>query len=163
MLCIFGFLSDYYKKGIWINKKGSINNSGYLTTGINNEITSIHKLIAETWIQYPIPKYLEVDHINNIKTDNKLNNLQLLTKNENSSKEKQPKSGYTGVSKTKNNKYKAKIEHNNKCIHIGTYNTAKQAHKAYQEQLNIIKVKQQNPKLVQNIIKAYKTKNHKHL
>ena len=46
---------------------------------------SQHRFVFEVF-KGPIPKCLEIDHINNIKTDNRVKNLQLLTPRQNSEK-----------------------------------------------------------------------------
>lgn len=66
--------------------KTEINNSGYVLGRMrrDGEITTrtIHRLVYETFIG-EIPEGLEIDHIDNNKTNNKLSNLRLLTRAEN--------------------------------------------------------------------------------
>ena len=66
--------------------------SGYLNVGLYNKpgvknktYFRAHRLIYETFYG-PIPKGMEVDHRNNNKKDNRLENLQLLTSKENTLK-----------------------------------------------------------------------------
>ena len=71
-----------------------------------------------------------VDHIDNNKLNNNLNNLQLLTNRENSTKDSFNKCGYLGVSKS-NKKFKASIRINGVAIYLGSFDTAKLAHEKY--------------------------------
>ena len=64
------------------------NNSGYLYFNIYNKKLKKTKSYAQHRFVYEvfketIPSYLEVDHINNLKTDNRIKNLQLLTHKQN--------------------------------------------------------------------------------
>ena len=64
------------------------NNSGYLFFGIYNKKLKKPKSYAQHRFVYEvfkgkIPPNLEIDHINNIKTDNRIKNLQLLTHKQN--------------------------------------------------------------------------------
>jgi phosphotransferase system IIB component len=75
----------------------------------------------------------DIDHINLIKTDNRLINLRLATKQENSAntnKRKKNKTGFKGISKH-GNKWQARICINGERIYIGLYSTPKEAHDAY--------------------------------
>lgn len=59
----------------------------------------VHVLIAEAFFDHkPNNKFYVVDHINNIKNDNTLSNLQIISQRENASKDRKNKtSKYIGV------------------------------------------------------------------
>jgi hypothetical protein len=76
----------------------------------------------------------ECDHINRIKLDNRRSNLRVCSRQENQRNlpNKYNKHGFPGVVYRKqNNKYISKIRVDNKRIHLGTFNTAKEAHDAF--------------------------------
>ena len=67
----------------------SKNGNGYLKFNLSDKkklektyTYSNHRFVYEVF-RGPIPSCLEVDHINNVKTDNRIKNLQLLTKKQN--------------------------------------------------------------------------------
>ena len=71
----------------------SKNNCGYLYFNIYNKKLKKSKPHAQHRFVYEvfketIPSYLEIDHINNLKTDNRIKNLQLLTHKQNIGKSK---------------------------------------------------------------------------
>jgi len=65
------------------------NGKGYMGTELYKEGTGtrlyVHRLVVEAFIGI-IPKDMEVDHKNNIRNDNRLENLQILTPSENNMK-----------------------------------------------------------------------------
>ena len=63
-------------------------NSGYLHVRLSKEnkvkILRIHQIVAVVFLNHIINGHvLVVDHINNIKTDNRLENIQVITSKEN--------------------------------------------------------------------------------
>lgn len=76
---------------------------------------------------------LAVDHINEIKTDNRLVNLQAISIYENNLKSKRHNktSKYPGVSKYINGKWKAQISIKGKKISLGYFTNEEDAHAAY--------------------------------
>ena len=121
--------------------KGRPDGKGYLNVILYKDKKSknfrIHKLVAFNFLQSETCN-LVVDHINNIKIDNRLINLQLITNRLNISKDVKNKSSkYTGVSyDKKNKKWRASITINKKQINLGRYNTQELARDKYINALN---------------------------
>lgn len=103
---------------------------------------NIHKLVAITFLGHKPCGYKEVvDHINNDKSNNSSDNLQLISVRENTSKDRFcGASEYVGVSWNKTlNKWRSKIWLNGKYKHLGYFNDEYDAHLAYQRELSKIK------------------------
>ena len=120
----------------------SINKQGYLRVTLSNKgvvkTVNIHKILAVAFLNHKSSGCkLVVDHINNIKTDNRLENLQVITQRENASKDKKNfSSKYTGVYFFKRDKkWKSQIRVNGKCKHLGIFNDELEAAEAYQKAL----------------------------
>lgn len=99
-----------------------------------------HQLVAIVFLNHkPDGQNLVVDHINNIKTDNRLENLQVITQRYNSSKDSRGTSKYTGVYwQIKAKKWMAYITINGKRIHLGLFTDEEEAGLAYQKALDSI-------------------------
>lgn len=63
--------------------KLNANSYGYLMVGIDGVLKLVHRIVAEAFIPNPEIK-TEVDHINTIRTDNRVENLRWTTPKENS-------------------------------------------------------------------------------
>jgi len=78
--------------------KFGMGTNGYFMVGLSKNNTTryfmIHKLVFENFTGKVSNRKIVIDHINNIKTDNCLENLQLITNRENSYKDKKSKSGH---------------------------------------------------------------------
>ena len=61
---------------------GSKNNRDYLQVKINGKLYLVHRLVAEAFIG-PIPEGYEVDHINRCRSDNRVDNLRIVTRSKN--------------------------------------------------------------------------------
>lgn len=100
--------------------------------------SSIHLLVWDHFGDKARNDYkLQVDHIDENKKNNCINNLQLLTNRQNTGKGKQKYRIYnlpTGVYYRKNiNKFRSMIQINGKSIHLGYFNSIDQASNAYKE------------------------------
>jgi hypothetical protein len=127
--------------------KQKLNRDGYYRTCLckNNikETKTIHLLMAYSFFNYKSRYGYAIDHIDNNKENNNINNLQILTTRENVTKgylNKKTSSKFTGVTYMKNqNQYQSYIIINNKKKHLGTFDTELEASKAYINKLNEIK------------------------
>lgn len=83
-----------------------------------------HKLVAMVFLGH-VPNGLNivVDHINNIKNDNRVENLQLITQRENVSKNTKGTSKYTGVHwDKKSKKWVSSIRIKGRLKNLGSFN-----------------------------------------
>lgn len=104
---------------------------------------SVHVLVSIAFLNHKQNGFngLIVDHINNIKTDNKVENLQLITPRENLSKDRVKKYGtLTGAFYDKSRgTWRSDIRINGKLKYLGIFKTELEASKAYQKELKKIK------------------------
>ena len=107
------------------------------------KIFTIHQLVATHFLGHiPNGMNIVVYHINGVKTDNRLENLQLVTPRENSStcylKNRETfSSQYVGVSwYKKGKKWQSAIQINGKSKNLGLFDSEIEAHEAYQNKLN---------------------------
>jgi len=115
------------------NKVGSLHLEGYAVVRIFNKEYKVHRLI---WVYHngPIPKGKEIDHINHIRDDNRIENLRLVTQKDNArncSLSKNNTSGVQGVMWHKaTQKWLAQIRNNKKQIHLGVFENKEEAIKS---------------------------------
>tara|TARA_R110002073_G_scaffold275180_1_gene438716 strand:- start:1843 stop:2346 length:504 start_codon:yes stop_codon:yes gene_type:complete len=128
-------------KSIKFNKEKVLSktklSNGYLKVLLckngKSKTKTVHSLVAESFLNHKSNIYIVVDHINNIKTDNKLSNLQIISQRENSSKDRKNKySNYTGVTFHKNdNKWQSSIVIDGQQIYLGYFKSESRASIAY--------------------------------
>jgi hypothetical protein len=139
-------------KKIWNGKGYFISKERILKPGLSRKYLSVmlskkakfktfkvHQLVAKSFLNHfsDGTNKLVVDHINNIKTDNRLENLQIITQRENSSKDTKGTSKYTGVSWCKvKKKWVSRLKLNGKYLHLGYFHCEIEASNAYQKTLN---------------------------
>lgn len=64
--------------------KGTINNDGYHQLTLNGKTYYVHRIVAEQWIENDDPEHkTQVDHINHVRDDNRINNLRWVTRSDN--------------------------------------------------------------------------------
>ncbi len=115
-----------------------LDNKGYLRYNLWKDgkkyRKSAHRLV---WENFMYETELEIDHINGIKTDNRLENLKPLTTRENTSKRSRfnkSNSLPTGVTQKQyksQKKYVANIYYKGKQVYLGTYDTIEYAKYMY--------------------------------
>jgi hypothetical protein len=112
-----------------------VSNSGYISIRIHNEMYMAHRL-AWLYTHGDWPKQY-IDHINGVRNDNRLCNLRECNTAENMRnirKHSSNTSGYKGVDFNKQKqRFRARCRVDGKRYHIGLYDTAIEAHIAYQE------------------------------
>jgi hypothetical protein len=122
---------------------------GYITVSLTDEnkikkMRKVHQLVAESFLNHnPNGLELVVNHINFIKNDNRVENLEIVTARVNANKKHiQSASKYVGVTFRKSTgKWQSRIGIKFNRIYLGTFNTEIEAHEAYQKALALITVK----------------------
>jgi len=105
------------------NKAGSPNNKGYIEIKIDGKRYKAHRL-AWFYVYGEDPLQSEIDHKDQIKSNNSMANLRLATRKQNNENIPIPRnntSGHRGVSRL-DKSWVAYIYHNKKRIHLGHFN-----------------------------------------
>jgi hypothetical protein len=126
----------FVKKGKLL--KSSSNGTGYYKLTLSKNGLSrdhyVHRLVIESFVG---KNDLHINHINGIRNDNRLGNLEFVTIRENQHKRLLKKELPTGVSRVRN-KYRAVIGINGKNIHLGYFETAEMASDVFNKKLKSI-------------------------
>lgn len=110
---------------------GSLKRTGYIEVTIKKKQYLAHRLVY-IWHNGEIKDNLQIDHINRIRNDNRIENLRLVTHQENQWNNNLNKSkGYRYIKNI--DMYNARITVNRKNIHLGNFKTKEQAHQVYLE------------------------------
>lgn len=117
------------------DKVGTLYPNGYLKTGIGSKEYTVHGLI---WLYHTgsLPK-LDIDHINGIRSDNRIENLREVSRSVNMQNLKKAPahnktSGLLGVKRhSKGKRWQAQIQVNKKQIYLGLFDTKEEAQVAY--------------------------------
>lgn len=125
----FGY-AKVSKDYAWLTNHHWTFDGKYPKTKIGDKKYRMHQLVITS-----VPKGLVTDHINGDRFDNRTENLRICTYRENiinAARRSDNKTGYKGVIKPKrSNKYYAHIGFMGKQIHLGSYDTAEEAHEVY--------------------------------
>lgn len=128
------------KTGVFVWRKtgsvaGGLCGNGYIQIRISTVRYSAHRL---AWLYvYGVTPALQIDHINRVKTDNRISNLRLATRSQNMINTPPPttnKTGVKGVSYCKKaRKYRARCWVNQKRYHLGWFDSIDDAASAYKD------------------------------
>lgn len=111
---------------------GYIHSQGYRQITINGKPYYAHRL---AWLyETGSEPATEIDHIDGNRLNNRICNLREVAAGGNQHNQRNPQargsSGFLGVS-MKRGRFRAAIKVSGKTVHIGTFDTAEQAHSAY--------------------------------
>lgn len=114
---------------------GTVGKSGYRMIKIDNKLYTGHRL---AWLYfYGVDAMQSIDHINGIKSDNRISNLRNVSHRENCINRQKHRNGrlYGASSNLVNNKtnpWAASIRIGTERKHLGSFKTEQEAHDAYQ-------------------------------
>lgn len=130
----------YWIKSRGCVKKGSefgwIDNSGYLRAIFNGQYILVHRLV---WLfaKEKDPDQMEIDHINNIRTDNRIDNLRLASCLSNSLNRLQRSDNITGIKGVRWHKrdlvWESHISINKKIKYLGRFTCIESAEEAVRQ------------------------------
>lgn len=126
---------ELYLKMGWMGKE-------YKQCSYKNKTYQLHRLIYE-YHHEEIPNEFFIDHINRDRFDNRIENLRLVTKQENSWNNK----GKGYYWSKDHNKWRAGITKDYKKVHLGLFEKEEEAREAYlkaKKELHIIKEREKN-------------------
>ena len=126
-----------------LKKQTNVYGYYHVTLSIKNKKTTrtIHQLVATAFLYFkPCNMQLVINHKNFIRTDNRLDNLEVVTQRENANqKHIKTSSKYTGVNICKStNKWMSRIYVNGKRKYLGLFESEFYAHLAYQNALKTL-------------------------
>lgn len=121
--------------------KQQTSHQGYLVISLRDDSKkhkySVHRLVAKEFIPNPL-NLPQIDHIDNEKTNNTITNLRWVNNSQNQMNMPKRNGVFTSVYKGVNwhkghQAWVARVGFENKRIHLGDFETAKEAAKAYNE------------------------------
>lgn len=124
------------KKGKEKLLNGSVSNKGYIQYTLNwkeknkYNVYTAQQLVAIAFLDHnpnSTSGYV-IDHINDNRLDNRLENLRLVSNHENSIKRYNKKQLFGASKIKKNDRWVSIIWHNNKNVYLGSFNSELEAH-----------------------------------
>ena len=127
-----GMLIHKHWKRFLGQRAGKINHYGYRVVKVDGTAFYEHRII---WVMLNKSlEYKDIDHINGIKDDNRIENLRAVDRNINNQNIIKPQvnntTGFLGVTRRKN-KFYAQICVDRKVKYLGVFDNPENAHQAY--------------------------------
>ena len=119
--------SDYSARVL----KPYLTHNGYERIKIKGRNYLIHRLVAKVYIGdigYGVGCKLQVDHIDFNKTNNHVDNLQIINNRDNRGRSSSP---HYGAHKTSGGKWMSQIRVNGYLVYLGSFSTKEQARSRY--------------------------------
>jgi HNH endonuclease/AP2 domain len=109
---------------------GNKNGAGYIQLNVDGKFYYGHRLAW--WFVYGEWPSGELDHINGDRSDNRIANLRLASRQQNAANTPKRRAGLKGVFwNTRRKKWYAQMQFRRSKLHLGVFNTEAEAHKAY--------------------------------
>lgn len=116
------------------DRAGTVNSNGYQVIRVNGKNYREHRMVY-VMLKGEIPQGAFIDHIDLVRTNNKIENLRIATQQQNNSNvtiKAHNSSGYKGVRRSKSGKsWIAQISINGKCKYMGSYRSPELACNVY--------------------------------
>ena len=156
---LFDYSDGYFVRKVKSGKRGKIgdvmvgndDNRGYKKLKIDSKTYKFHRLVW-IWNYGDIADDLQIDHKNGIRTDNRIENLRLVTRQENQQNRKLHKkniSGMHGVTwNEKRKKWVVGIGHSKKLIFLGRFEDKNEAIEAYLKAKKELHLAQPKPRFL---------------
>jgi hypothetical protein len=117
-----------HNAGRWIERTTTPNRHGYIRLNLGGKYYNAHRLILMAFVGYSDQ---DVDHINRIKTDNRLENLRYCTHRENMLNRDYVDNAKGYCWHKRRNKWHAQIWIHNKLKHLGYFDKEEDARQCY--------------------------------
>ena len=152
-------------KGFYLSKeiilKSAKSKNNYYSVVLRKENVSktyrVHVLVAMAFLDFiPNGHKFVIDHKNGVRTDNRLENLQIVTQRENNQNYHKSKKGKIGADwHEQTKKWRSRIFINKNIVHLGLFEEEKDALKAYEianQEIEKFENKKQFRKLIKSKI-----------
>lgn len=127
-----GGLEKYYKRvDMWKVAPCNITKAGYRYITYNGKPWRYCRLLYVLYTGQDIPEGLQIDHINGVRHDDRIENLRVVTPRENSQNKKIHRKGKLAGVSYKNGRYYANITIGKERIYLGSFTSPETARNIY--------------------------------
>jgi hypothetical protein len=107
---------------------------GYVHISYKNKTYKAHRVIYECHHNVKLLPTQQINHINHVRTDNRIQNLEVVTNQQNAQWTKNKTGQYKGVQwNQEHNQWRSELKYDNKSYNLGYYDNEADAAKAYND------------------------------